>query len=285
MSQNFSYKPELEANERRMIDFGIGIRLFYVVTIVWIVQKSLYLQTIFSRKEAFSMALHWFGWLHQWLDLPETGYKLLGIIGIFICVYTVVKQKNNVVLQTSLLFILMMFNTLKLSLGYLEHVDHLFLLAHFYLISYKSRKLNALYVKYFQFGLLFTYTLSGFLKLGAMVYKFALTDEITWLHAKALYYQTYLFHEEMHKRIPSWLEQFLSLGILPMLTILLGIVIEAFAVFFVFRYKLIRYYLFWLVAFHTLNYVLFNINFLYAVLTAICFLFPYSIFQQKHVRY
>lgn len=283
MSQKFTYKPELEANERRAIDFKIGSRLFYILTIVWIVQKSLYLEAIFHRKYAFSKPLHWFGHILLPLNLPETCYQALAVLGIGLCIYPLIRQKNNIVLQLSLLLILMIFNTLKLSLGYLEHVDHLFLLAHFFLIGYHSSQLNTLYVKYFQVGLLFTYSLSGFLKLIAMVYKFSLGTGTTWLHTKAMYYQTYIFHEAMHKSIPTWMKHFLTMGALPMLLIITGLLLETLAVFFVFRYRLLRYYLLWLLAFHTLNYVFFGINFIYAGLTLICFLFPYSVFVKREL--
>lgn len=281
MPQNFTYKPELEANERRVTDFKIGAQLFYVITIVWIVQKSLYLSAIFHRKEAFSRPLHWFGHLTLSLNIPEFGYTALSILGIAISIYTIASRKVNIVLQISLLLILMMLNTLKLSLGYLEHVDHLFLLAHFFLISYRSQQLNTLYTKYFQLGLLFTYTLSGFLKVIAMVYKTFSSDDITWLHTKAMHYQTYLLYETMHKPIPAWLQSFTTLGVLPMLLIVTGIIVETMAMFFVFQYKMLRYYLLWLLAFHLLNYLFFEINFLYAGLTAICFLFPFSVFEKN----
>lgn len=278
MKTSFKYKSEPLANEKRVLDFQIGVRIFYAFTIIWLGQKFMHLHKIFARDEDLLKPLHWFAQIIFSAHLPLFFYQSVTVLAGFACLYALLKGQNNVYLQIFLVPVLMVLNTLKLSLGYVDHVDHLFLLAHFLLISHKRAALNSLFVKYFQSGLLITYTLAGFYKILGLLYKSIFTSEITWLHPKALYYQTYLFHDDVNKTMPHWMDVFLNLGYLPVLLMLMAVFLQTIAVFIVAQYKLLKYYLVWLLVFHGFNFVFFEINFIYAGITAFCFLFPFSVF-------
>ncbi len=278
MKTSFKYKSEPLANEKRVLDFQIGVRIFYAFTIIWLGQKFMHLHKIFARDEDLLKPLHWFAQIIFSAHLPLLFYQSVTVLAGFACFYALLKDQNNIYLQIFLVLVLMVLNTLKLSLGYIDHVDHLFLLAHFLLISYKRATLNSLFVKYFQSGLLITYTLAGFYKILGLLYKSIFTSEITWLHPKALYYQTYLFHDDVNKTMPHWMDVFLNLGYLPVLLMLMAVFLQTIAVFIVPQYKLLKYYLVWLLVFHGFNFVFFEINFIYAGITAFCFLFPFSVF-------
>ncbi|HTF82045.1 MAG TPA: hypothetical protein VL947_09980 [Cytophagales bacterium] len=276
MGTSYTYKNSVIDHERRVYDYQVGVRLFYVVTLIWIAHKMVQLEALSLRSPSLIKPVHWYGKLIH--VLPWSPYLLYSIaaMAIAVCIYFIFRQGSNIWLQGSLLFIVMTFNTLKLSLGYMDHVDHLFMLAHVFLLSYNPQHINALYVKYFQFGLLFTYTIAGLWKCLTLVVKLLFTSEMTWIHPQALYYQTYLFHEEVQKNMPSWMEAFLSAGFLPTVLVLTTIVIETCAVLALIKYRWLRYYLLWILAFHLFNLVFFGINFQYAALTACCFLFPFS---------
>lgn len=278
MKAPFTYKSAPLANENRVFDFEIGARVFYAFTIIWLGQKFMHLHKIFARDEDLLKPLHWFAQIIFSAHLPLFFYQSVTVLAGFACLYALLKGQNNVYLQIFFVLVLMVLNTLKLSLGYVDHVDHLFLLAHFLLISYKRAALNSLFVKYFQAGLLITYTLAGFYKILGLLYKSIFTSEITWLHPKALYYQTYLFHDDVNKTMPHWMEVFLNLGYLPVFLMLMAVFLQTIAVFIVPQYKLLKYYLVWLLVFHGFNFMFFEINFIYAGITAFCFLFPFSVF-------
>ncbi|RNI23688.1 hypothetical protein [Rufibacter latericius] len=259
----------------------------------------------------------WLYWaltkFHLYLDRPPELYEPLTLLGrlaapvlpakeIFWTVVALAALANfsklfrkralipQVLLAASLLWI----NLVLWSYGYLPHVNHLFLLAHLFLIFVaverpgKNRPDQIQYatINWFYFGLLFVYTLSGLWKIAALAKKLLSSSAaVHWLRPEAALYNALVSFRDYDQ--PFRLAQLFvdfpgvwQLGFVATVYFLTSAVAAAW------HPPLRPWVGGLLICFHLINQFAFLIFFVVACLTLLCLFFPYgAVFRQSRTQY
>ncbi|WP_207433625.1 hypothetical protein [Sabulibacter ruber] len=192
----------------------------------------------------------------------------------------------QMVLAAALLWI----NLVLWSYGYLPHVNHLFLLAHLFLIfvAVERPAVNApdkyqyAGINWFYFGLLFVYTLSGLWKIAALGKKLlSHSPDVHWLKPEAALYNAVVSFRDYDQPFPfahlyleyPWVWQ---IGFVVTVYFLTSAVVAAW-------HPPLRPWIgALLICFHLINQFAFLIFFVVTCLTVFCLFFPYSLIFRKH---
>jgi len=197
---------------------------------------------------------------------------------------------GSLLLQGLLAAGLLWINLVLWSYGYLPHVNHLFLLAHLFLVFVvvehpaKNRPGKEQYqsIQWFYFGLLAVYTLSGLWKVAALGKKLvSASGGVHWLKPEAALYNALVSFRDydqpfamaqVYTEFP-WVWQ---LGFLAVVYFMVSAVAAAW------HPPLRPWVGAFLVAFPLLNQFAFLIVFGVACLTLLCLFFPYSLVFRRY---
>ncbi|MFQ3575809.1 MAG: hypothetical protein SNJ77_05170 [Cytophagales bacterium] len=268
---------QLNSKEERLIDFKVGLFLFQLYSVCWLFERLTYLLVSVPERKGFLIVPT--QWLARILFQFDLDYLLLasaGICAFAVLVYQIAKRRIDTLSQFILFISILVINTYKVSFGFLAHVDHLFMLAHFLLIAYPKRPVDVNFVSWFQVGLLLTYTLAGLLKIIVIIKSWLWLNEPTWLHPGIFWQQVKLFQEINHRFIPSFFETVLNSPAVGILLMITAILTQLLAVFSVMKKWSLSLYCFLLIMFHLFNYFVLQIYFHHAIAIVFCFLFPFT---------
>jgi hypothetical protein len=262
-----------------------ALRLFTFVWLYWALEKyAMYLQ----RPTDLYEPLTWVGRLVA-PELP--GKELFWLVAAICAVINLVKlvHKKSLWLQAFLAAGLLWINLVLWSYGYLPHVNHLFLLAHLFLVFVQVHhparntpdRVQYTIINWFYFGLLFVYTLSGIWKIAALGKKMlSAGTDVHWLRPEAALYNAVVSFRDYDQPFAMaqlyadwpWVWQ---LGFVLVLYMLTSAVAAAW------HPPLRPWVGGFLVLFHLINQFAFLIFFVVACLTLVCLFFPYGlVFRQ-----
>ncbi|WP_181307312.1 hypothetical protein [Rufibacter sp. XAAS-G3-1] len=262
------------------------LRLFTFVWLCWALTKF---DQYLDRPAELYEPLTWVGSLvTPVLPRKEVFWGVLAVaalanLGKFFVKRAIIPQ---VVLAAALLWI----NLVLWSYGYLPHVNHLFLLAHLFLIFVvvekpgvnKPDKIQYTSINWFYFGLLFVYTLSGLWKIAALAKKLlSASADVHWLRPPAALYNALVSFREYDQPLTfahlfleyPWVWQ---IGFVAVVYILTSAVAAA-------GHPPLRPWVgALLMGFHLINQFAFLIFFVVACLTILCLFFPYSLVCRQY---
>ncbi|AKQ47132.1 hypothetical protein TH63_18190 [Rufibacter radiotolerans] len=274
---------------RAVVDFFYAeqaLRLFTFVWLYWALEKYvLYLQRPADLFEPLTLVGK--------LVAPELPAKeLFWTVAAVCAVANLVKlfHKKSLVLQAVLAAGLLWMNLVLWSYGYLPHVNHLFLLAHLFLVFVvveapaKNHPDRVQYasINWFYFGLLFVYTLSGLWKIAALGKKLiSASTDVHWLKPEAALYNAVVSFRDYDQPFTMaqlytdfpWVWQ---LGFLVIVYVLTSAVAAAW------HSPLRPWVGGFLVLFHLINQFAFLIFFVVACLTLVCLFFPYGLLFRQY---
>ena len=164
-----------------------------LITIAWLVIRVEMWSRINLRPEESYEPLMWLGRLvFPELPHPAVWYGILGFAfaAVVVCLLRPRWLVARIVLTASLLLLI----TPEYGFGHLEHVNHLFLLAHVYSVfrplgrpqNIQEAEFRAAGYTWFLLGLLAIYTASGLWKVVDMTIRDVIKPGVTWLNPDAM---------------------------------------------------------------------------------------------------
>ncbi|MFC6996441.1 hypothetical protein [Rufibacter roseus] len=200
--------------------------------------------------------------------------------------------RSSLLAQVVLALCLLWINLIIWSYGYLPNVNHLFLLAHLFLVFacfnksslFSGKQEVSTGINWFYLGLLFTYSLAGTWKVAALAYKLLTSStDVHWLKPEAALYNA----------LVNFRDNDLPLTFAPLFTDYawvwqLGFVgvtyLQATSIWAAWRPTLRPWVGAFLICFHLLNQFAFLVSFVVACLVLLCLFFPYSLFLNKVIK-
>ncbi|MGV3539843.1 MAG: hypothetical protein ACO1OQ_08535 [Rufibacter sp.] len=179
---------------------------------------------------------------------------------------------------------LLWINLILWGYGFLAHVNHLFLLAHLFLLFLTVERPSANQVgaahyqtiNWYYFGLLFTYSLSGLWKVAAYARKiWQNSPDVHWLKPEAALYNALVSFRDYDVPLP-FAHLFLYYPWVWQIGVVLVVYLQVSAVAAAWQPALRPWMGFFLIAFHLLNQFAFMVFFVVGCFTLLCLFFPYS---------
>ncbi|WP_066832675.1 hypothetical protein [Rufibacter ruber] len=192
--------------------------------------------------------------------------------------------RQTVWLQGLLVGCLLWANLVLWGYGFLSHINHVFLLAHLFLVWVAVEKPSNnppsreqfQTINWFYLGLLFTYTLAGLWKVGALGRKLLMSSgDVHWLKPEAALYNALVSFRDYDQPFP-YAQLFLGYPWVWQVGFVLVVYLQVASVFAAWRPALRPWVGFFLVCFHLLNQFAFLIFFKVTCLVLLCLFFPYS---------
>lgn len=255
-----------------------------LLTILWLVLRVETWGRIVLRPEASYEPIMWLGRLvFPVLPHPVIWYGMVGIAfaAVIACLFRPRWLLSRLILAASLLLVI----TPELGFGHVEHVNHLFLLAHVYSVfrplgrprSIRQAESHASGYTWFLLGLLAVYTVSGLWKVVDMTIRDVLKPGVTWLHSDGMLSSSIaaMRNLDLPMAVPNYIETIA--WVFPIGYVFLTFV---FCASFVaaFRRPLLVLVVPVIVVFHLLNALTLYALFLSTTIVATVLLLPYDYF-------
>lgn len=279
-----------EAWVRNAFNFFYAVLAFRLFTFVWLYWTGAKYQYLLQRPPE----IFWYDHALPNLVMSSLPEPLLFYIIIALAAignaYQLLWRKSHTLLQAVVALSLLWLNLALWGYGFLSHINHVFLLAHLFLVfipvSQKAIKHASLHlhqsINWFYAGLLFTYTLAGLWKIPSLLYRLLLhPDSIHWLHPKAALVNAFV----------SWRSLDLEFTLAPLFTdyslfwqvsYLVIVYLQACSVFCAYRLPLRPWLGLMLLVFHVVNMLAFQIYFVVASFVIVCLFTPYDLlFRNK----
>lgn len=268
-----------------LFDYLIADKLFRVFTIFWI----FYVITIYQERSLFPDNLFFPQLWFQKLFLNELPSKLyffsIATVGILCSVLSIIKK--NIIYRLVLCFCLLWLNAFIWSFGSISHSGHLFVLTHLYsvfLVCNKSidEKKFAQEINYFQFGILFTYSIAGLWKLLFLVKDFIYPkmDTTTWLDLEAVKTNAIINLLDKDVIISDKMVHIYEIPYIWQIASLGTFFIQLIAVLGVWNRNFLIPIILGLISFHLYNQFFTLTNFYPAIFTLLIVFFPYHLFKK-----
>ena len=268
---------------RRSVAAYYADRALLLFTFIWLFIRVDNYATISSRPDVLYQPTTWLAHLILPNPMPEAmfyGLVALGALCVLVCLF-----KAQLILARAALALILVFAILpEFGYGKVDHINHLFLLAHVYAIflpiefpqTLDKAVLQVQAINWYQLGLLSTYTMVGLWKIAEMTIRDVIKPGMTWLHPDALVVTsiTAMRNYDLPLTIPAYLETVKWL--VPIGYVLIALI---FSVSFLATYRrpLMLIILPSILVFHLLNmthYVLF----ISTCFVASIMFFPYDLF-------
>ncbi|MCR6638658.1 MAG: hypothetical protein NVV82_06600 [Sporocytophaga sp.] len=173
-------------------NFFYADRFLMIFTFFWLFyQVYIYFQLQDRPKELF-IQMNYFTKLFI-PEFPSSVYFFSIIIVALISNGFSIKNSSSIMNKALLLFCIMWITCLKWSYGFASHVGHFFILTHFFCLFIPAKSPDASNldyqisaIRFFFFGLMITYTISGIWKFGGLIQKLVFHSQVIhWLHPQA----------------------------------------------------------------------------------------------------
>ncbi|WP_313375348.1 hypothetical protein [Chishuiella sp.] len=271
-------------DDKYLIDYIISDKVFKIFTILWILHiVFLYNQRLsFSEKDIFIPLLDF-----QKIFLPTYPSFLyfysITIIGITSAIWSI--QKSTILPRIILLFCVLWLNAFKWSFGSISHSGHLLILTHFFslFLVFKSNyniRSFVCQIKYFQFGILLTYTIAGLWKLLFLIKDsfFPKKQYTTWLDPEAVKTNAIINLLDKDYIANGWMEKMYNIPIIWQIAVLGVFFIQLISIIGVINKKCSYFIALGLISFHLYNQY-FTLTYFYpAIFTLLIIFFPYHLF-------
>ena len=215
-------------------------------------------------------------------------YTLVGLVAA--CnLYQLLRVRTKVLPQLVVALSILWLNLVLWGYGFLSHINHLFVLAHLFLVfipvSKKALQKPSVYlhqsINWFYAGLLFTYTLAGLWKIPSLAYKLLFDpDYIHWLHPKAALVNAIVSHRSLDLDF-KLASLFTSVPLLWQVGFMVMVYLQVSSIFGAFRLSLRPWVGLFLLVFHTLNMLVFKVYFEVTSITILCLFMPYDLLLRK----
>ncbi|RIJ42632.1 hypothetical protein D1627_01890 [Pontibacter oryzae] len=277
---------EVEPDARRNgfnFFFGVmALRVFTLLWLFWTVKK--YFLLLQRPLELFWQHNFYLNWL-----MPELPGKMLFLsitaLAAILNLLQLIRLRNSAWLQLPLALCLLWLNLPQWSYGFLSHVNHLFLLAHLFLIfiplhkhswrqpdQYTSKAINWFYA-----GLLFTYTLAGLWKIPSILYKLLTSSpDVHWLHPDGALYNAFVSFRSYDLPL-HFTKLFTAVPLVWQASFILTVYVQSISVFAAFRQQLRPWVALFLILFHVVNMLAFQTHFVVAICVLLCLFLPYDL--------
>lgn len=281
-----------EIDQKYLMDFLISDKIFRVFTIFWIFYiVSIYNQRIaLSEQQLFVPILDF-----QKLIIPSFPsffyFYSIVIIGIITALWSI---KNKIIFpRIILLFCVLWLNAFQWSFGAISHSGHLLVLTHFFSIFlvYKSGfdlRSFVTQIKFFQFGILSTYSLAGLWKFIFLIRDTIVPKEeyTTWLDPNSVKRNAIVNLLSKDYIAEGWMARMYDIPFLWQMSAIFVFIIQLIAVLAVIKKKWSYIIVSGLIIFHLYNQY-FTLTYFYpAIFTLIIVFFPYHlILKNETARY
>lgn len=271
-------------NRKYLVDYTISDKIIRWFTILWIFH-IVYLYNLrlpFSEKGLFIPLLDF-----QKIFLPiypsQIYFYSVVIIGIVMTILSIVRK--NLLPRILLLFCILWLNAFKWSFGSISHSGHLLILTHFFSLfliykpNYDLRSFVA-QIKFFQFGILSTYTLAGLWKLIFLIRDSFIPqlETTTWFNSEAVKTNAIINLLSKDYIAESWMEKMYDIPIIWQIAVLIIFFIQLIAILGIVSKKWSYVLVGLLISFHVYNQY-FTLTYFYpAIFTLLIVFFPYHLF-------
>lgn len=277
---------EVEPDARRNgfnFFFGVmALRIFTLLWLFWTVKK--YFLLLQRTPELFWQSNLYLNWL-----MPELPGKMLFLsitaLAAILNLLQLIRLKSSAWLQLPLALCLLWLNLPQWSYGFLSHVNHLFLLAHLFLIfipleKYSWRQTDentSKAINWFYAGLLFTYTLAGLWKIPSVLYKLLTSSpDVHWLHPDGALYNAFVSFRSYDLPL-HFTKLFTEVPFVWQASFILTVYIQSISIFAAFRQQLRPWVALFLILFHVVNMLAFQTHFVVAICVLLCLFLPYDL--------
>ena len=216
-----------------------------------------------------------------------TYFYSIAFLGLILCIYTIFYK--NIITRFLLFLLLLWLNAYQWGNGVLSHSSYLLFLAHFFsmfLIIKKDIDIHAFakQIRYFQIGILMTYSLAGFWKFFNL-FKNIISpnpDQSQWYEALSVRTNAItnlLVKSENH--IPEWKIIIYDIPYFWQISTYTIFFFQLIAIFAALRLKWSYIIIPAIISFHVYNTIFIETFFYPAIFTLIVVFFPYQLFSKK----
>ncbi|WP_333660373.1 hypothetical protein [Chishuiella changwenlii] len=272
-----------EENQKYLFDYTISDKIFRGFTILWIF-SIVYLYNTrlpLSEKGLYVPLLEF-----QKIFIPsfpsQTYFYLIVVLGILMAIWSI--SKKVIFPRVILLFCVLWLNAFKWSFGIISHSGHLLILTHFFSLFlvynpiYNLKKFVC-QIKFFQLGILSTYSVAGLWKLLFLIRDSFIpkSDTTTWLDPEAVKTNAIINLLSKDYIADGWMEKIYDIPIFWQVSVLTIFFVQLIAITGIINKKWSYIIVGLLISFHVYNQY-FTLTYFYpAIFTLLIVFFPYHL--------
>lgn len=282
----FTVRLTKNIDKQVLDDYLIADKLFRLFTIFWI----FYVVTIYQERSYFSDNLFFPLLGFQKLLINQFPSRIyfysVVIIGVLCSVLSI--YKKSIFYRLILCFCVLWLNAFIWSFGSISHSGHLFVLTHLFSVflvynkNYDTEKFVR-EIKYFQFGVLSTYTIAGLWKVLFLI-KDSVQPKLettTWLNPEAVKTNAIINLLGKDEMLSEKMIQIYEIPYIWQIASIGTFLIQLVAVFGILNRKFLVPIVLGLISFHLYNQFFTATDFFPAIATLLIVFFPYH-FLNKH---
>ena len=255
-----------------------------LLTVGWLGLRISSWSRIDLRPESIYEPQMWLAWL-AFPSLPPAAVWYALVVAALALVVLCLVRPRMLVPRVMLAIVLLLVITPEFGFGHIQHVNHLFLMAHVYSMfrphgrprSPNEAEPRAQGYSWFLLGLLAVYTASGLWKVVDITIRDVIKPGVTWLEPEAMIATTVsaMRTVDLPMTIPGYADA--VAWIFPIGYVMLAIFFSA-SIFAAFRRPLLVVIIPLIAVFHLLNAILLYALFISTIIVAIVVLAPYDFF-------
>lgn len=283
---NSNHLTKEEKHRNLAVNTIKGQQALLLFTYLWLLYKAYNYYILTLRPEATFVGVKTF-----WIEFKNLPSPFIFISLFIIAIVSLTTSVINIKYTLSrfiLLFCLLLLNLPEWGYGHTAHVNHFFLICHLFgaIIPNRLKSNNSIeeshkLFTYYFLGILTPYLISGLWKWIGLFYKIIFKpNDVHWLHSKAAYFNAFLQFDahdiDIRNLLPIYQTPYIWQILFMFYLFLMSIIIIA-----AYKQVLLPWAGLFLISFHLLNTIAFNIPFYTAPITLACIFFPYHLFFKK----